>query len=161
MLWNIKAQKRLSSICGVILWIFAASLARANPYLAKPGEAPVTVYVATCAVSGGFIQLYTALDQNLFEKYGIAIKHVVIRGGTNINLAALGADEVQFLCLCQEACEPAPDRAAQRRRRSIEVAREAGAKVSKKVNEIVDNGFAKNLEKSGFMKELWGGKLPN
>ena len=44
---------------------------------------------------------------------------------------------------------------------SVEVAREAGAKVTKKANEIVDNSFAENLEKSGFLKELWGGKLPN
>src|SRR6266508_1334880 len=36
----------------------------ANPYLAKPGEAPVGVYIATCATSGGFIHMYTALDQN-------------------------------------------------------------------------------------------------
>ncbi len=34
-------------------------------------------------------------------------------------------------------------------------------KVTKKANEIVDNSFAENLEKSGFLKELWGGKLPN
>ena len=43
----------------------------------------------------------------------------------------------------------------------MEVARDAGAKVTKKANEIVDNSFAENLEKSGFLKELWGGKLPN
>ena len=43
---------------------------------------------------------------------------------------------------------------------SIEVARESGTKVTKKANEIVDNSFAENLEKSGFLKELWGGKLP-
>jgi hypothetical protein len=42
----------------------------ANPFLAKPGEAPTTVQVATCAVSGGFIHLYTAMDNSLFEKYG-------------------------------------------------------------------------------------------
>jgi hypothetical protein len=59
----------------------------ANPYLAKPGEAPTPVYAATCATSGGFIHMYTALDQNLFAKYGISVKHVVIRTGTNINLA--------------------------------------------------------------------------
>jgi NitT/TauT family transport system substrate-binding protein len=57
----------------------------------------VTVYLSTCAVTGGFMHVYTALDQNIFEKYGINVKHVVIRGGTNVNLAALGSDEVQFL----------------------------------------------------------------
>ncbi len=103
---NTKIAKHLSSIGVVVICILAASFARANPYLAKPGEAPVTVYVATCAVSGGFIQLYTALDQNLFEKYGIAVKHVVIRGGTNINLAALGADEVQFLYCAADSTLP-------------------------------------------------------
>ena len=103
---NTKTMKRFSFIGFVVTAIFAASFARANPYLAKPGEAPVTVYVATCAVTGGFIQLYAALDQNLFEKYGIAIKHVVIRGGTNINLAALGADEVQFLYCAADSTLP-------------------------------------------------------
>jgi len=43
---------------------------------------------------------------------------------------------------------------------SVEVARESGTKVIKKANEIVDNSFTENLEKSGFLKELWGGKLP-
>jgi hypothetical protein len=43
---------------------------------------------------------------------------------------------------------------------SIEVARESGIKVTKKTNEIVDNSFAENLEKSGFLKELWGNKIP-
>jgi hypothetical protein len=73
-----------------LLWsaIFLAPIsASANPYLAKPGKAPTPVYAATCATSGGFIHMYTALDQNLFVKYGISVKHVVIRTGTNINLA--------------------------------------------------------------------------
>lgn len=78
----------------------------ANPYLAKAGDPMATIYVATCAVSGGFIQLYTAIDNNLFEKYGIAIKHVVIRGGTNINLAALGTDEIQFLYCAADSTLP-------------------------------------------------------
>jgi ABC-type nitrate/sulfonate/bicarbonate transport system substrate-binding protein len=43
---------------------------------------------------------------------------------------------------------------------SIDVARDSGIKVTKKANEIVDNSFAENLEKSGFMKELWGNRLP-
>jgi NitT/TauT family transport system substrate-binding protein len=86
--------------------LLTAVVAAANPYVAKPGEAPVTVYVATCAVSGGFIQLYTAIDNKLFEKYGIDVKHVVIRGGTNINLAALGTDEVQFLYCAADSTLP-------------------------------------------------------
>jgi len=83
-----------------------ATPSNANPYLAKPGEAPATVYVATCATSGGFIHMYTALDQNLFGKYGMAMKHVVIRTGTNINLAALATDEIQFLYCAADSTIP-------------------------------------------------------
>lgn len=87
--------------------VFVAPISsHANPYLAKPGEPVATIYIATCAVSGGFIQLYTAIDNNLFEKYGIAIKHVVIRGGTNINLAALGTDEIQLLYCAADSTLP-------------------------------------------------------
>jgi NitT/TauT family transport system substrate-binding protein len=78
---------------------------RANPYLAKPGEAPVTVRAATCAVSGGFIHLYAALDQGLFEKYGIKVEFVSIRG-SGISLAALASDEVQFLYCAADATIP-------------------------------------------------------
>jgi NitT/TauT family transport system substrate-binding protein len=86
--------------------LLAPAVTHSNPYLAKPGEAPVTVYVATCATSGGFIHLYTALDQNIFGKYGITAKHVVIRTGTNINLAALGSDEIQFLYCAGDSTIP-------------------------------------------------------
>jgi NitT/TauT family transport system substrate-binding protein len=94
---------------GLGLWLFfllAAQPVGANSYLAKPGEAPVNVFVATCATSGGFIHMYTALDQNLFGKYGIAAKHVVIRTGTNINLAALATDEIQFLYCAGDSTIP-------------------------------------------------------
>jgi NitT/TauT family transport system substrate-binding protein len=67
----------------------------ANPFLTKPGEAPTTVQVATCAVSGGFIHLYTAMDNSLFEKYGIKVDHKFISGSA-MNLAALSADEISF-----------------------------------------------------------------
>ncbi len=79
--------------------------ATANPYLAKPGEAPVTVRVATCAVSGGFIHLYSALDNGLFDKYGIKVNPVYIRG-SGISLAALSSDEVQFLYCAADATIP-------------------------------------------------------
>ena len=39
---------------------------------------------------------------------------------------------------------------------NVEVAREAGVTVKRKPNEIFDNSFAEHLEKSGFLKELWG-----
>ena len=67
--------------------LLAHALTHSNPYLAKPGGAPVSVYVSTCAVTGGFIHLDTALDQKIFEKYSIHVKHVI--RGTNVNLAAL------------------------------------------------------------------------
>src|SRR5690349_3943380 len=49
---------------------FSPAPAGANPYLAAPGETPIDLRVATCAVSGGFIHLYTAMDNGLFDKYG-------------------------------------------------------------------------------------------
>jgi ABC-type nitrate/sulfonate/bicarbonate transport system substrate-binding protein len=79
------------------LWaLIVAESASANPYLAKVGEAPTTVHVATCAVSGGFIHLYTAMDNGLFDKYGLKVDNKFISGSA-MNLAALSADEVQFL----------------------------------------------------------------
>jgi len=39
---------------------------------------------------------------------------------------------------------------------TIELARESGAPVRRKPEEIYDNSFVNNLEKSGFLKELWG-----
>ena len=101
--WSIR-QRFTRVLCLTVLLLPA--LAPANPYLPKPGETPVTIYVSTCAVTGGFIHLYTALDQKIFEKYGINVKHVVIRGGTNVNLAALGTDEVQFLYCAADSTIP-------------------------------------------------------
>jgi ABC-type nitrate/sulfonate/bicarbonate transport system substrate-binding protein len=85
--------------------VFTVS-AHANPYLPKPGEKPVKVRIATCAVSGGFAHLYTAMDYGIFEKYGIKMEHVFIRG-SNASLAALAADEIQFLYCAAEATMPA------------------------------------------------------
>jgi len=70
--------------------------AHANPYLAKPGEPVVKARVGTCAVTGGFVHLYAALDNRLFEKYGINAEHVVLRGGV-VAMAALASDGIQFL----------------------------------------------------------------
>jgi len=39
---------------------------------------------------------------------------------------------------------------------TVELARESGSPVRKKPEEIYDNTFVNNLEKSGFMKEVWG-----
>ncbi|OGQ83331.1 MAG: hypothetical protein A3F90_07845 [Deltaproteobacteria bacterium RIFCSPLOWO2_12_FULL_60_19] len=95
---------------GIFLAIVGVSLLQppavtANPYLAKPGEAPVNVRVATCAVSGGFIHLYAALDNKLFEKYGLRVNHIYIRG-SSISLAAIATDEVQFLYCAADATIP-------------------------------------------------------
>ena len=92
----MRADRRSLIGIAIFLAIMGVGLLRpaevmANPYLAKPGEAPVSVRVATCAVSGGFIHLYTALDNNLFEKYGIKANHIYIRG-SGISLAATSAD---------------------------------------------------------------------
>ena len=54
--------------------LIAPAAARSNPYLPWAGEAPVTVYAATCATSGGYVHFYAALDYNLFGKYGITVK---------------------------------------------------------------------------------------
>jgi ABC-type nitrate/sulfonate/bicarbonate transport system substrate-binding protein len=77
----------------------------ANPYLPKPGERPVSLRVSTCAVSGGFIHLYTALDNGLFDKYGIKLENIFIRGSAQ-NLTALATDEVQFTYCASDAIIP-------------------------------------------------------
>ena len=67
----------------------------ANPYLPKPGDRPTSIRIATSAVTGGFVQLYTGLDNGIFEKYGLKCEHVYIRGQSPA-LAALANDQVQF-----------------------------------------------------------------
>lgn len=61
--------------------------------------------IATCAVSGGFAHLYTALENQLFDKYGFKLEHVFIRG-SGPSLAALMADEIQFLYCAADATIP-------------------------------------------------------
>jgi ABC-type nitrate/sulfonate/bicarbonate transport system substrate-binding protein len=68
----------------------------ANPYLAKSGDVPIKVRIGTCAITGGFIHLYAALDNRLFDKYGIQAEHIVVRGGA-VAAAGLGSDEINFL----------------------------------------------------------------
>lgn len=85
--------------------IGGAALAQVNPYLARSGERPVNIRIATCAVSGGFAHLYTALGNNLFDKYGFKMEHVFIRG-SGPALAALLADEIQFLYCAADATLP-------------------------------------------------------
>jgi NitT/TauT family transport system substrate-binding protein len=86
------------SCLGMIVFILsaAAAPAGANPYLPKAGEAPLAARVGTCAISGGFIHLYSALFNGLFNKYGIKVEHISLRGGV-VSMAALSADEIQFV----------------------------------------------------------------
>ncbi len=85
--------------------LVSPGLLLANPYLAKPGERPVTLRMASCAVSGGFVHLYTALDHNLFAKYGLKIEHVYVRG-SDISMAAVATDELQALYCAADATIP-------------------------------------------------------
>ena len=43
---------------------------------------------------------------------------------------------------------------------SVEVVRENGFKVTKKAPDLIDGSFVENLDKTGFLKELWGGNVP-
>ncbi len=98
-------QTHLALLFSIICSLSALDWAHANPYLAKPGERAISLRIATCAVSGGFAHLYTALDNNLFEKYGFKVEHVYIRG-SGPSLAALMADEIQFLYCAADATIP-------------------------------------------------------
>lgn len=90
--------------CLLFLASFLSS-ASANPYLPKAGERAVPVRIATCAVSGGFVHLYTAIDNHLFDKYGLRPEHIYIRGNAPA-LAALAADEVQFVYCAADGTIP-------------------------------------------------------
>ncbi len=79
-----------------IAGLASIEMAHANPYLAKPGEPPMRARIGTCAITGGFIHLYAALDNKIFEKYGVHAEHIVVRGGS-VAAAALAADEINFL----------------------------------------------------------------
>ena len=106
--WKLSRRLWLSlekiSLSPLLVVAFYAA-AHANAYLAKPGERAVAVRIATCAVSGGFTHLYTALDNGLFDKYGFKMEHVYIRG-SGPALAALAADEIQFLYCAADATIP-------------------------------------------------------
>jgi NitT/TauT family transport system substrate-binding protein len=95
-----------TSVAALTFFILSMPLpGEANPYLAKPGETPVAVRVAACAITGGFIHLYAALDYGLFDKYGVKVEFVSIRG-SGVALAALAADEIQFLYCAADATIP-------------------------------------------------------
>lgn len=85
--------------------IIAPAGVKANPYLAGPGEAPMTATAATCATSGGFVHFYAALDNGLFEKYGIKVSFTTLRGAANA-LPALASDQIQFLYCAGDSTIP-------------------------------------------------------
>ena len=105
--WHLSASFARLSLAlllafGALAMPIAAS---ANPFLAKSGEATTTVQVATCAVSGGFVHLYTAIDNGLFDKYAIKVEHKFISGSA-MNLAALSSDEISFLYCAADGTIP-------------------------------------------------------
>jgi NitT/TauT family transport system substrate-binding protein len=77
-------------------------VAPSNPYLASAGEPATRLEVGVCAVTGGFVHLYTALESNLFAKYGLDVELVTLRGAPP-SLAALAAGEIQFLYCAADA----------------------------------------------------------
>lgn len=58
-------------IAALLLSLVWAASALANPYLAKPGERPLSMRISTCAVTGGFVHLYTGVDYGFFESMAI------------------------------------------------------------------------------------------
>ena len=88
-----------------LLFSFIPASTLANPYLPKPGERTLSMRISTCAVSGGFAHLYTALDNGLFDKYGMKFENIFIRG-SGPNLSALSGDEVQFTYCAADATIP-------------------------------------------------------
>ena len=89
----------------IFSFLLAPVSALANPYLAKPGERPVNLRIGTCAVTGGFVHLYTALDYGLFDKYGVKFEQIYIRGSASA-LAALSGNEIQFVYCAADGTIP-------------------------------------------------------
>jgi NitT/TauT family transport system substrate-binding protein len=106
--WHVVLRKLLVqplALLSLVLIIVSTAFAQVNPYLARSSERPMSIRIATCAVSGGFAHLYTALENDLFDKYGFKVEHVFIRGSRPA-LAALMADDIQFLYCAADATLP-------------------------------------------------------
>ena len=104
--FDLRRKFRSIKLASVVSLIFLAeTVALANPYLPKPGEKTLSMRISTCAVSGGFVHLYTALDYGLFDKYAIKLENIFIRGSPQ-NLTALATDEVQFTYCASDAIIP-------------------------------------------------------
>ena len=93
---EILAPRLAQNFLTILVALLTYCNVHANPYLPKPGEPPTPARVGTCSITGGFIHFYSALFNGLFDKYGLKIEHVTLRGGV-VSLAALSADEIQFI----------------------------------------------------------------
>ncbi|MGH7796177.1 MAG: hypothetical protein ACREQ2_15000 [Candidatus Binatia bacterium] len=51
----------LHLVAAVILIFAISANVRANPFLPKSSESPISARVGTCSITGGFIHLYSAL----------------------------------------------------------------------------------------------------
>lgn len=102
---EIITHAQIGILIGLLLLASTAPVAGANPYLAKPGEPAVPVKMATCAVSGGFIHMYTAVDAGIFDKYGLKAEHSYIQGSPQ-SLTALASNAIQFLYCAADATIP-------------------------------------------------------
>ena len=89
----------------LVLSTFFPDRSNANAYLPKPDEAPIKVRLGTCSLTGAFIHLGTAIDNGIFDKYGLRVEHIAFRG-SGVSLAALNADEIQFLSCAASATLP-------------------------------------------------------
>jgi ABC-type nitrate/sulfonate/bicarbonate transport system substrate-binding protein len=89
----------------VIATFLLSGIVYANPYVPKPGDPAIPARVGTCSITGGFIHFYTVLFKRLFDKYGLKVEHVTLRGGV-VSLAALSADEIQFIYCSADAMIP-------------------------------------------------------
>lgn len=92
---RLKVSSRFVGLL-LTLSLLTPHISSANPYLPKPGEAPTNIRVGTCGTSGGFIHFYAALAHGLFEKYGIKVEHITLRGAA-VTMPALVSDGIQFL----------------------------------------------------------------
>jgi NitT/TauT family transport system substrate-binding protein len=91
-----RAQRITKHLAVIVATFLITGSLYANPFLPKSAEAPIAARVGTCSITGGFIHFYSALYNGLFDKYGLKIEHVTLRGGV-VSLAALSADEIQFI----------------------------------------------------------------
>lgn len=101
----MKRNALMYLILAPALVLMTTPWAKANPYLAKPGETPAPIRVSNCAVSGGFTHMYAAVDARIFDKYGLRTELIYIQG-SGPGLTALTVNEIQFLYCAGDATIP-------------------------------------------------------